>query len=188
MPAQLYLPLLLVAVLTVPFALVAVRWRVLTLGGALMAGGIAACVVLGQGWALLVPLFVFLLSGVLLGRLNKDFGTDAKHGKPRDAVQVFCNGGVYALLAAHDDFQRRAAGGVPDEIPELALSGAPLAIGNLLKLSGLVPSTSEALRMVEQGGVRVDGGAVSDKGLKLAAGTYVVQVGKRKFARVTLTA
>jgi tyrosyl-tRNA synthetase len=70
----------------------------------------------------------------------------------------------------------------------VALSGAPLAIGNLLKQAGLVPSTSEALRMVEQGGVRVDGGAVSDKGLKLAAGTYVVQVGKRKFARVTLTA
>ncbi len=104
MPAQLLLPLLLVAVLTVPFAWAMVRWRVLTLGGALVAGGIAACVVLGQGWALLVPLFAFLLSGVLLGRLNKDFGTDAKHGKPRDAVQVFCNGGVYALLAAHDDF------------------------------------------------------------------------------------
>ena len=48
------------------------------------------------------------------------------------------------------------------------------------------PSTSEALRLVEQNGVRIDGAAVSDKGLKLAAGTYVVQVGKRKFARVTL--
>jgi tyrosyl-tRNA synthetase len=93
-----------------------------------------------------------------------------------------------AADAAHDDFQRRAAGGVPDDIPEVTLTGAPLAIGALLKQAGLVPSTSEALRMVEQGGVRVDGSVVSDKGLKLAAGTYVVQVGKRKFARVNLAA
>ena len=67
------------------------------------------------------------------------------------------------------------------------LSGAPLAIGALLKQAGLVPSTSEAMRMVEQGGVRIDGATVSDKGLKVDAGTFVVQVGKRKFARVTLS-
>ena len=89
---------------------------------------------------------------------------------------------------AEADFQRRAAGGVPDEIPDVALAGAPLGIGALLKQAGLVPSTSEAMRLVEQGGVRVDGSAVADKGLKLGAGTYVVQVGKRKFARVTLAA
>jgi len=93
-----------------------------------------------------------------------------------------------AAEAAQDDFQRRAAGGVPDRIAEVALGGAPLAIGSLLKQAGLVPSTSEAMRLIEQGGVRVDGGVVSDKGLKLPAGTCVVQVGKRKFARVTLTA
>jgi tyrosyl-tRNA synthetase len=93
-----------------------------------------------------------------------------------------------AAEAAHEDFQRRAAGGIPDDIPEVALAGAPLAIGNLLKQAGLVPSTSEAMRLIEQGGVRVDGGVVSDKGLKLGAGTVVVQVGKRKFARVTLSA
>jgi tyrosyl-tRNA synthetase len=93
-----------------------------------------------------------------------------------------------AADAAEEDFQRRAQGGVPDEIPEVSLTGAPLGVGALLKGAGLVPSTSEALRMVEQGGVRIDGGAVSDKGLKLTAGTYVVQVGKRKFARVTLGA
>ena len=92
-----------------------------------------------------------------------------------------------AADAAHEDFQRRAAGGIPDDIPEVALAGAPLAIGGLLKQAGLVPSTSEAMRLIEQGGVRVDGGVVADKGLKLAAGTFVVQVGKRKFARVTLT-
>ena len=56
----------------------------------------------------------------------------------------------------------------------------------LLKQAGLVPSTSEALRMVEQGGVRIDGAVVGDKALKVGAGTFVVQVGKRKFARVTL--
>ena len=93
-----------------------------------------------------------------------------------------------AADAAEEDFQRRAQGGVPDEIPEVSLTGAPLGVGALLKAAGLVPSTSEALRLVEQGGVRIAGGVVSDKGLKLAAGTYVVQVGKRKFARVTLGA
>ena len=93
-----------------------------------------------------------------------------------------------AADAAEEDFQRRASGGVPDEVPELTLAGAPLAIGALLKRAGLAPSTSEALRLVEQGGVRIDGAVVSDKALKLAAGTMVVQVGKRKFARVTLSA
>ena len=91
-----------------------------------------------------------------------------------------------AADAAEQDFQRRAAGGIPDEIPELTLAGAPLAIGALLKQSGLVPSTSEAMRLIEQGGVRIDGAVVSDKALKVAVGTMVVQVGKRKFARVHL--
>ncbi|RBA23149.1 tyrosine--tRNA ligase [Herminiimonas fonticola] len=85
------------------------------------------------------------------------------------------------------DFVNRSKGGIPDEIPEVALSGAPLGIGQLLKQANLCPSTSEALRMVEQGGVRIDGAVVSDKGLKVDAGTVVVQVGKRKFARVTLS-
>lgn len=94
---------LLVCVLAVPFIGLALRLRVLTLGGGLMAGGIAAAVVATQGWFWLLPLFLFLISAVLLGRLNKDGRTDAKHGKPRDAVQVFCNGGLYALLALADD-------------------------------------------------------------------------------------
>lgn len=84
------------------------------------------------------------------------------------------------------DFNNRARGGIPDDVPEVSLSGAPLGIGQLLKQANLCASTSEALRMVEQGGVRIDGAAVSDKGLKVEAGTFVVQVGKRKFARVTL--
>ncbi|WP_287877591.1 tyrosine--tRNA ligase [Acidovorax sp.] len=91
-----------------------------------------------------------------------------------------------AADAAEQDFIHRSKGGVPDEIPEVALSGAPLGIGALLKQANLAPSTSEANRLIEGGGVRIDGGVVSDKGLRLGAGTYVVQVGKRKFARVTL--
>ena len=89
---------------------------------------------------------------------------------------------------ALEDFDRRAKGGIPDEIPEISLSGAPLAIGALLKQAGLVPSTSDAMRNIEQGGVRIDGTPIADKGLKVDAGTFVLQVGKRKFARVTLTA
>ena len=96
--------LLLVCALAVPFAWIAVRLRVLTLGGGIMAGLIALAVVLSQGWWWLAPLFLFLVSGVLLGRLNKASRSDAKHGQPRDAIQVFCNGGVYALLALADDF------------------------------------------------------------------------------------
>ncbi len=96
--------------------------------------------------------------------------------------------GSAAAAAAEADFALRARGGVPDDIPALRLGGAPLAIGALLKQAGLVPSSSEAMRLIDQGGVRIDGAAIADKGLKLAAGTYVVQVGKRKFARVTLGA
>jgi tyrosyl-tRNA synthetase len=96
--------------------------------------------------------------------------------------------GAAASLAAEADFRKRAAGGVPDEIPEVQLSGAPLGIGQLLKQANLAASTSEALRLVEGGGVRVDGAVVSDKGLKLPAGSYVLQVGKRKFARARLSA
>ncbi|XAH22831.1 tyrosine--tRNA ligase [Xylophilus sp. GW821-FHT01B05] len=91
-----------------------------------------------------------------------------------------------AAEAAEQDFQNRSKGGVPDVIPEVTLPGAPLGVMALLKQAGLAPSTSEAGRLIEGGGVRVDGSPVSDRGLKLDAGVYVVQVGKRKFARVTL--
>ena len=92
-----------------------------------------------------------------------------------------------AAETALQDFQNRARGGVPDEIPELSLAGAPMGIAALLKSAGLAPSTSEAGRLIDGAGVRVDGSVVSDKALKLAAGTYVVQVGKRKFARISLS-
>ncbi|HMN76260.1 MAG TPA: tyrosine--tRNA ligase [Burkholderiaceae bacterium] len=93
-----------------------------------------------------------------------------------------------AADAAERDFELRARGGVPDQIDAVTLSGAPLAIGALLKNAGLAPSSSEALRLVDGGGVRIDGSVISDKALRLAAGCYVVQVGKRRFARVTITA
>ena len=93
-----------------------------------------------------------------------------------------------AADAAEQDFIHRSKGGVPDDIADLALLGAPMGIGALLKSAGLAPSSSEANRLIEGGGVRVDSVVISDKGLKLEAGSYVVQVGKRKFARVTLAA
>jgi len=89
--------------------------------------------------------------------------------------------------AAEQDFVNRSKGGIPDVIPEMNLSGVPLGIAALLKSAGLAPSSSEASRLIDGGGVRIDGSVVSDKGLKLVAGTYVVQVGKRKFARVHLS-
>ncbi len=92
-----------------------------------------------------------------------------------------------AADAAEADFDNRAKGGIPDDIPELSLSGAPMGVAALLKAANLVPSNGEGNRMIEQGGVKIDGTTISDKGLKVEAGTMVLQVGKRKFARVTLS-
>ena len=92
-----------------------------------------------------------------------------------------------AADAAEQDFQNRAAGGIPDDIKDVAISGAPMGVAALLCAAGLVPSNGEGNRKIEQGGVRIDSAVVSDKGLKLPAGTYVLQVGKRSFARVTLS-
>ena len=89
--------------------------------------------------------------------------------------------------AAEQDFVNRSKGGIPDVIPDAHIGGAPLGIAALLKAAGLAPSTSEANRLIEGGGVRIEGSVVSDKALKLDAGVHVVQVGKRKFARVHLS-
>ena len=91
-----------------------------------------------------------------------------------------------AADAAEQDFINRSKGGIPESIPEITLSGAPLGICALLKQANLAPSTSEANRLIDGGGVRIDGSVVSDKGLKLEAGSFVLQVGKRKFARLVL--
>ena len=114
-------------------------------------------------------------------------GRNPKDAKVALAIEITARfHGVAAAEAAQADFERRAQGGLPDVVPEMALDGAPVAIGALLKRAGLALSTSEALRLIDQGGVRIDGEVVADRGLRLAAGTYVLQVGKRRFARVTL--
>jgi len=88
------------------------------------------------------------------------------------------------------DFEARfRQGEIPDDIPDVTVKadGGGIAIASVLKQAGLTASTSEALRMIAQGGVKLDGGKVSDKALQLSKGqTVVMQVGKRKFARVTI--
>jgi len=94
-----------------------------------------------------------------------------------------------AADAAERDFANRAQGGVPDDILKLSLpleGGLPVGIGKLLKLAGLTASSGEGNRLIDGGGVRVDSQQISDKGLKMGVGAYVLQVGKRKFVRVTL--
>jgi tyrosyl-tRNA synthetase len=111
---------------------------------------------------------------------------DAKVALGKEIVTRF-----HSAQAAEDalaDFVNRSKGGIPDDVPEVAVSGAPLGVAQLLKAAGLCASTSEAMRMVDQGGVRIDGNVVSDKNLKVEAGQFVMQVGKRKFARVTFGA
>ena len=111
---------------------------------------------------------------------------DAKVALAKEIVTRFHS--AQAADEAEADFVNRAKGGIPDDIAEVALSGAPLGVAHLLKQANLCASTSEAMRMVDQGGVRIDGAVVSDKALKIEAGTFVLQVGKRKFARITLSA
>lgn len=110
---------------------------------------------------------------------------DAKVALGQEIVTRFHS--AQAAEQALADFVNRSKGGIPDDVPEVALAGAPLGVAQLLKAAGLCASTSEAMRMVDQGGVRIDGAVVSDKNLKVEAGSFVIQVGKRKFARVNLT-
>lgn len=87
------------------------------------------------------------------------------------------------------DFQTRSKGGIPDEVPEVSVTieGDTIGVAQLLKLAGLVASTSEAFRSIEQGGIKLDGEKVSDKALLIKKGCSVIaQVGKRKFANVTI--
>jgi tyrosyl-tRNA synthetase len=94
-----------------------------------------------------------------------------------------------AADAAEQDFINRSKGGVPDEISEVSVSlagAAEMGIGAILKAAKLTESTGEANRHIDGGAVRIDGTAISDKALKLGAGMYVMQVGKRKFAKVSL--
>ncbi len=90
---------------------------------------------------------------------------------------------------ALQDFQTRAKGGIPDEVPHVTLEieEENVAIAQLLKMAGLVESTSEAIRMIKQGGVKIDSDKVEDKNLQINKGvSLVAQVGKRKFAKITV--
>jgi tyrosyl-tRNA synthetase len=125
------------------------------------------------------------------------FKRDVESGKnPRDVKVLLAQEIVtrfhsaMAAEAALEDFEARfKRGAMPEEMSEVTLmtNGAALSIAHVLKQAGLTPSTSDALRMIEQGGVRLNSEKVSDKGLELRAGqTLVLQVGKRKFSRITL--
>jgi len=112
---------------------------------------------------------------------------DIKVGFAKEIVARFHS--AAAAEAALADFDARHHGGIPEDIPEVTLECPEGALGitQVLKQAGLTPSTSEAVRMIQQGGVKIDGEKISDKALTLAKGaTVVAQVGKRKFARVTL--
>jgi len=121
----------------------------------------------------------------------------AAGANPRDVKVAFAKEIVarfhshLAAERAEADFQARfRQGQIPDEMPEhvLKLEQDQLALTQVLKAVGLTSSSSEAMRMIDQGGVRMDGERISDKAIALRrGGPFVLQVGKRKFARVTLT-
>jgi tyrosyl-tRNA synthetase len=112
---------------------------------------------------------------------------DIKVGLAQEIVERF-HGRAAAENALADFEARFKDGGMPENMPAVTLSAGSEAMGiaQVLKQAQLTSSTSEAMRMVEQGGVKLNGEKVSDKALTLAPGEYVLQVGKRKFARVTI--
>ncbi len=126
-----------------------------------------------------------LKAEVVAGRNPKD----AKVALAKEITARFHS--AAAADAAEQDFINRSKGGVPDEITEISLplgeGGAAIGIGALLKMANLAASSGEGNRLIDGGGVRVDSHVVSDKGLKLGAGVYVLQVGKRKFSKVVLS-
>jgi tyrosyl-tRNA synthetase len=139
--------------------------------------------------------YIELLSSQPLATIRKWREEVAQGRNPRDVKVTFAQEIVtrFHSKAAADralsDFEARfKQGEIPENIPEVPLStgGDPILFYQVLKQAGLTSSTSEALRMIEQGGVKLDGEKVSDKALKLRKGTFIVQVGKRKFARVVL--
>ena len=125
-----------------------------------------------------------------IGRLRAecDSGRNPRDAKVMLAQEIVArfHSSAAAVQALADFEARFRQGALPEDMPEVAVAGVPIGIAQLLKQAGLVPSTSEAMRNLEQGGVRIDGERVEDKAMKVSAGTYVVQVGKRRFARVTL--
>jgi len=139
--------------------------------------------------------YIELLSFESLETVAKWKADVAAGSNPRDTKIGFAQEIVARFHSQADaekalaDFQTRAKGGIPDDVPELSIEieSESIGIAQLLKLVGLVESTSEAYRAIEQGGVKLDSEKVSDKNLQLNRGvTVVAQVGKRKFANVTV--
>jgi tyrosyl-tRNA synthetase len=139
--------------------------------------------------------YIELLSFASLEAIAKWKADVAAGQNPRDIKVQFAQEIVARFHSVADaekaltDFQTRAKGGIPDDVPEVSLTieGDSIGIAQLLKMAGLVESTSEAYRAMEQGGVKIDSKKVSDRQLQLAKGQSVVaQVGKRKFANVTI--
>ena len=140
-------------------------------------------------WRYLELLSFESLDTLALWKREVDEGRNPRDVKVRLAQEIVTRfDGAPAAREALADFEARFRGNaIPEDIPEIALAvgAAGLPIAQVLKQSGLTASTSEALRMIEAGGVKFDGERVSDKALCLKAGvTGVLQVGKRKFARV----
>ncbi|TXI92265.1 MAG: tyrosine--tRNA ligase [Burkholderiaceae bacterium] len=135
-----------------------------------------------------------LLSFCSLEQIAQYKKSVAEGQNPRDVKVALAQEIVtrfHSKQAAEDalaDFVNRSKGGIPDDVPEMNVTGAPIGIAHLLKQTGLCASTSEAIRMIDQNGVRIDGNVVSDKQLQIQAGTMVLQVGKRKFMKVHLSA
>ena len=131
-------------------------------------------------------------------RVVRQWQQDVGNGRnPRDIKVTFAQEIVTRFYSRQDaeaalaDFESRfRRGGIPDDLPENILQAGKegLPIAQLLKQTGLTASTTEALRMIEQGGVKLNGEKVSDKTFRLPCGQMVVvQVGKRKFARVRIS-
>ena len=139
--------------------------------------------------------YIELLSFESLETISKWKVDVAAGSNPRDIKVGFAQEIVARFHSQADadkalvDFQTRSKGGIPDDVPEVTVTidDASIGIAQLLKMAGLVSSTSEAFRAIEQGGVKLDSEKVSDKSLQLLKGTNItVQVGKRKFANVTI--
>lgn len=129
------------------------------------------------------------LDSIAALRARVEAGTNPRDAKVQLAQEIVARfHDRKAAVDALENFQARFRdGAVPQDLPEVALSGAPLGILRVLRESALCASGAEAQRNIEQGGVKIDGVRVEDKSLQLPVGSYVVQVGKRKFARVTVT-
>lgn len=139
--------------------------------------------------------YIELLSFESMQTINAWKQSVADGANPRDVKVRFAQEIVarfhstQAAEAALEDFVNRSKGGIPEDVPEVSLSieGNSIGVAQMLKQANLVASTSEAFRAIEQGGIKLDGERVADKALALSKGvTVVAQVGKRKFARITI--